>query len=65
MTSMFDPGLLGSETTNVGNYGHPVHLPCPKDFTLTPVHKLKPMGFDINKLPREMRITSDVNETDI
>ena len=44
MTSLFDGGM----ETNVGNFGHPVHLPCPKDFTLTPVHKLQPMGFDFN-----------------
>ena len=35
--------MLGSYD---GNYGHPVHLACPKDFTLTPIHKLTPMAFD-------------------
>ena len=49
----------------IGNYGHPVHLACPKDFTLTPVSKLEPMGYDMNKLPRDMRITSNVEETDV
>ena len=60
MTSLFEQG-----TNHIGNFGHPVHLACPKDFTLTPVHRLQPMGFDMNKLPKDMRITSDVNETDV
>ena len=49
----------------IGNFGHPVHLACPKDFTLTPVHKLEPMGYDLGKLPKDMRITSNFEETDI
>ena len=49
----------------VGNFGHPVHLACPKDFTLTPVTKLAPMGYDMTALPRDMRITSNFAETDV
>jgi len=48
-----------------GNFGHPVHLACPKDFSLTPLHKLEPMAFDIYKLPRDMKITSDPEENDL
>ena len=51
--------------SRIGNFGYPVNLATPKDFTLTPVDKLKPMGYDMNKLPKDMRITSDFNETDI
>ena len=48
-----------------GNYGFPVHLACPKDFTLTPINKLEPMGYDMNMLPRDMHITSNKNQTDV
>ena len=51
--------------SHIGNYGQRVDKACPKDFTLTPVHKLEPMGFDMGKLPKDMRITSDKNETDL
>ena len=57
-------GYIANES-RMGNFGYPVNLACPKDFTLTPVDKLKPMGYDMNKLPKDMRITSDFNETDI
>ena len=48
-----------------GNFGHSVSKVCPKNFTLTPVDKLEPMGYDMNKLPKDMRITSNEHETDI
>ena len=54
-------GSIGfnNDSANVGNFGRPVHLACPKDFTLTPVHKLEPMGFDMTMVPRDMHITSE------
>ena len=55
---------MGIET-NIGNFGHPVHLACPKDFTLTPIHKLAPMGYDMSILPRDMHITSVKEQTDV
>lgn len=56
---------FGPEDTFVGNFGFPVHLACPKDFTLTPVNRLEPMGYDMNKLPRDMQITSQKDQIDV
>ena len=61
-------GTIGGgviEEERIGNFGHPVHLACPKNFTLTPVDKLEPMGYDMNLLPLDMRITSNKDETDV
>ena len=49
----------------IGNYGHNISKIAPKDFTLTPIHKLAPMAFDLNRLPRDMPVSCDKKETDI
>lgn len=58
-------GRTTMASDSFGNYGLSVSKVCPKDFTLTPVNRLEPMPFDLNKLPRDMPISSERKETDV